>query len=126
MKYFGTAGRLRGPVEGAAAALEANYDLKYLTALLNSRLYYQWLFHRGKRKGNVLEMMQVPLSEIPVKYLDAKAQKPFVTLTDRILAAKRKDPNADTAQIERSIDAAVFDLYGLSAEEREVVMGSAD
>lgn len=32
-----------------------DYDLKYLIALLNSKLYYFWLYHRGKRKGEMLE-----------------------------------------------------------------------
>ena len=41
--------------------------LGYLVALLNSKLYFQWLFHRGKRKGRMLELFQTPLSEIPVK-----------------------------------------------------------
>lgn len=40
-----------------------------------------------------------------------------------ILAAKKADPNADTAALEAEIDDLVFDLYGLTAEEREIVKG---
>lgn len=102
-----------------------NYSLAYLLALLNSRLYYQWLFHRGKRKGKMLEMMQIPLSEIPIKPLDAAGQKEFITLTDRILAAKREDPAADTSKLEAVIETKVFDLYDLTEDEREIVMAPA-
>ncbi len=99
-----------------------SYALAYLLALLNSRLYYQWLFHRGKRKGKMLEMMQIPLSEIPIKQLDAAGQKEFITLTDRILEAKKEDSTADTSKLEAAIETKVFDLYGLSDDERELVM----
>ena len=42
---------------------------------------------------------------------------------DVILAAKKADPNADTSALEAEIDDLVFDLYGLTAEEREIVKG---
>ncbi len=43
--------------------------LKYLLAILNSNLYFFWLYFRGKRKGEMLELYQQPLSEIPVSRL---------------------------------------------------------
>lgn len=42
---------------------------------------------------------------------------------DAILVAKKADPNADTSALEAEIDDLVFDLYGLTAEEREIVKG---
>lgn len=67
-------------------------------------------------------MMQIPLSEIPIKPLDASGQKGFTALTDRILAAKRQDADADTSKLEQAIETKVFDLYGLSEAERKVVL----
>lgn len=32
---------------------------------------------------------------------------------DQILAAKQKDPNADTSALEQQIDKIVYELYGL-------------
>jgi type I restriction-modification system DNA methylase subunit len=101
------------------------YSLKYLLALLNSMLYFQWLYHRGKRKGEMLEMFQVPLSEIPVKSIDKNAQKPFINFVDQILSAKKRDPKADTAALEREIDRLVYELYGLTEEEIAIVEGTA-
>ena len=46
---------------------ERNIHLKYILALINSKLYYFWLYHRGKRKGEALELIVNPLSEIPIK-----------------------------------------------------------
>lgn len=38
--------------------------LKYILSLLNSKLYYIYLYFKGKRKGDYLELYQKPLSEI--------------------------------------------------------------
>lgn len=40
---------------------------------------------------------------------------------ERILAAKRADPSAETTDLEREIDQHVYRLYGLTPEEIKVV-----
>ena len=40
-------------------------------------------------------------------------------LVDRILAATKDDPAADTSALEREIDERVYRLHGLTAEEAE-------
>jgi len=42
-------------------------NLKYLCALLNSAVSRFWLEHKGKKKGNALELYYTPLSQIPVR-----------------------------------------------------------
>jgi len=49
--------------------------------------------------------------------------QPFITFVDQILAAKQKDPSADTSVLERQIDEMVYKLYGLTPEEIEIVEG---
>lgn len=44
---------------------------------------------------------------------------------DRILAAKKADPNADTSALEAEIDKLVYRLYDLTPEEIAVVESSA-
>lgn len=39
------------------------------------------------------------------------------------LATKKADSNADTSALESKIDETVFDLYGLTPEERAIVKG---
>jgi adenine-specific DNA-methyltransferase len=94
--------------------------------LLNSRLYFQWLFHRGKRKGKMLEMMQAPLSEIPIKPLDAAEQQAFISLADSIQTAKQRDAGMDVSALEREIDEAVYALYALTPEEIQLIEASAN
>lgn len=99
-------------------------SLKYVLALLNSKIYYQWLYHRGKRKGETLELYQKPLSEIPIKKITESDQKPFIALVDKILTAKKQNPAADTTKLENQIDQMVYDLYGLTADEIAIVEDS--
>jgi hypothetical protein len=41
----------------------------------------------------------------------------LVGLVERILAAKKRDPGADTTEWEREIDRLVYKLYALTPEE---------
>ncbi len=99
------------------------YILKYILGLLNSKLYYVWLYNKGKRKGENLELCQKPLSEIPIKKATPSQQQQIVALVDQILAIKKTDSNADTSALEREIDGLVYELYGLTEEEVKVVEG---
>ena len=47
-------------------AKKMKVDLFFLLGILNSKLIYVWLYNRGKRKGEILELFQVPLCEIPI------------------------------------------------------------
>ena len=48
-------------------------------------------------------------------------QQPIIALVDKILAAKKADPQADTSAWEAEIDFLVYKLYGLSYDEVLVV-----
>jgi adenine-specific DNA-methyltransferase len=45
-------------------------------------------------------------------------------LVDRILGAKQRDADADVSAMEREIDQLVYALYGLTAEEIQIVEGA--
>jgi adenine-specific DNA-methyltransferase len=104
---------------------DRSVELKYVLALVNSTLYFVWLYFKGKRKGEMLELYQKPLSEIPIKRLAPDGQRPFIRLVDGILAAKQRDPEADTSALEREIDELVYAIYGLTKEEKAIVQASA-
>jgi len=53
-----------------------------------------------------------------VKFLSRK-------VVDRILAAKRQNPGADTSELEAAIDRQVYALYGLTPAEIKLVEGTA-
>ncbi len=67
--------------------------LKFLLGLLNSKLYYFWLFNRGKRKGKSLELYAKPLSQIPIPLMPQEA---IEELTERILTGENVSGRIDT------------------------------
>lgn len=92
-------------------------NLKYILALLNSKLYYFWLYNKGKRKGESLELYYTPLTEIPVKEISKDKQRPFIDLVDKIIKKK----GADTPELEKKIDEMIYKLYDLTEEEIKIV-----
>ncbi len=100
------------------------FKLKYILALLNSRLYYQWLYYKGKRKGESLELIATPLSEIPIKKISVFEQEPFIKLVDQILTLKKQNNDADTKNLEAQIDQLVYELYDLGPDEIKIVENS--
>lgn len=100
------------------------YRLKYILALLNSRLYYIWLYHKGKRKGEILELFQIPLSEIPIKKANEDIQNKFVSVVDKILAITQTNDYLENQEkqdaikeYEKQIDIMVYKLYDLTYDE---------
>ena len=61
------------------------------------------------------------IRKFPIKEISDKDQKPFIKLVDKILSLKKSNPNADASELEKEIDKMVYELYGLSVEEREIV-----
>lgn len=107
------------------------FSLKYILTLLNSKLYYLWLYHKGKRKGKILELYQKPLSEIPVKTVTRKEQQPFIDSVDEILNITKTDDysinqskQAKVIELEKQIDQMVYRLYCLTDEEIAIVENS--
>jgi hypothetical protein len=94
-------------------------NLKYILALLNSKLYFFWLYNKGKRKGENLELYYTPLTEIPVKKISLPEQQPFIDLVEKIICKK----GASTSALETQIDHLVYQLYDLTEEEIKIVEG---
>ena len=98
--------------------------IKYLLALMNSKLMEFYFGFIGiMTAGGAFTLKYETVIEFPIKIIPESAQQPFITLVDQILTAKKKDPNADTSALEREIDKMVYELYGLTPEEIEIVEG---
>ena len=102
-------------------AKNPQFNLKYVLALLNSKLYYLWFYYKGKRKGEMLELFKKPISDMPIKRINESQQMVFINLVNRILAARSRDPEVNVSDLEAEIDQKIYDLYGLTSEERTVV-----
>lgn len=90
-------------------------SLKYILALVNSRLLDFYFKSYGKLMDYRYEYYPTPVSMLRIKISDNQGE--FIELADKILAAKRSDPFADTSQLEEKIDHLVYTLYNLDEDE---------
>ncbi|WRF09944.1 class I SAM-dependent DNA methyltransferase [Helicobacter pylori] len=99
-------------------------EIKYLTALLNSKCIYFAMrkFYMGG--GIEGELKTNNLEKIPIPKI-TKSNKPtadkIIVLVDKILQTKEKDPKANTQKLEKEIDALVYQLYNLTDEEIKII-----
>lgn len=97
------------------------YDLKYLLAIVNSKLLDFYFKSYGKLMDYRYEYYPGPVGMLMIKKTSPTKQKEFVALVDQILALKKENPSADTATLEADIDKLVYKLYELTPEEIELV-----
>ncbi|EGT3049543.1 class I SAM-dependent DNA methyltransferase [Campylobacter coli] len=101
-------------------------NVKYLTAILNSKLIAFWLKHKGKMQGNNYQIDKEPLLNIPIVTINSKNQKiadELINLVDEILKAKEQDKNANIQELENKINSIVYKLYNLTEEEIKIIEG---
>ncbi len=95
---------------------------KALLAVLNSKAV--WYFLKSVcviRSGGYIEVKPQYFEQIPIPETDDKVQFKLISITEKILAAKEADPNADTTALEAEIDQLVYQLYNLTPEEIKIV-----
>jgi len=97
-------------------------NLKYLLALLNSKLLDFYFFQitaqiAGGRKRYTKQYVE----QLPIIQIEETAQKPFKERVNQILSIKQENPKADTSILEKEIDQMVYKLYDLTEEEIAIV-----
>lgn len=100
--------------------LEKEYDMKFILALINSKLINFW-FRKLFTSGFEIKLNQ--LETIPIPSSTKEQQKQIVGIVDQIIAAKKVDPQTDTTALEAEIDKLVYELYGLTEDEIAIVEG---
>ncbi len=131
-----------------ATSREPNVSLYYLLALFNSKLLtfiFKCLYSGIHMGGGFLRFRTQYLQELPIRRIDfdnpseKKAHDDLVTLVDKMLELnKRLAPMRNTPcndrdellhqieQTDREIDNLVYDLYGLTEEEKRVIKGATN
>ena len=101
-----------------------NFHIKYILSLINSTLILYWLKLNCKKKGNMFELIQKPLSPMPIKNADEQTQNKFVSIVDKILAITQTDDYLQNQEkqeavkeYEKQIDIMVYKLYDLTYQE---------
>jgi len=98
------------------------YSDKYLFALLNSRLldFYNKGCNITNQQG-FPQILMTDLEDLPIAFASKEQQDKIVALVDKILEAKRANPQADTSREEQAIDRIVYHLYSLTYDEVKTI-----
>jgi len=96
----------------------------WLVSFLNSKLF-RFCFRDNfpELLGGTRELRKVFFEKILVKQISEMEEKPFIEKVGNILSLKKANPEADTSDLEKEIDAMVYELYDLTAEDIEIVEG---
>ena len=101
-------------------------SIKYLLALLNSRLLdylYQYLAQEKKRI--FAEVKRYYIYELPINLSDSIHQDPIIELVNKILKNRAQDPSADITEFQQSIDHQIYQIYQLTPEEIQLIETSS-
>ena len=99
---------------------DKNISLKYILSLINSKLlvfFFKKMFNSLSMSGGFFTIGKEQLSNLPI--IIDKNQKRYIELVDEIIELKKL--NKDTQFLEDRIDEMVYELYGLTEEEKGLV-----
>lgn len=93
-------------------------------AVLNSRLTSFWFALKfGKlQRGLFPQFKANELKDFPIPKEIKQYEKQLAVLAKQATYARTSDVNAGIAEIDAKIDALVFEAFGLSAEEAELIV----
>ena len=98
--------------------LSKTVELRYLLGVMNSK--YASVLLTNLRGGDY-HIYPEHIRNIPIPSATPAQQKPIIALVDKILAAKKANPQADTSKEECKIDTLVYNLYGLTDDEIAII-----
>lgn len=97
--------------------------LKCLLGILNSKLpilYIKSKYASSSYCGGITFTKDM-INNFPIPLMSEDQQQSIIALVDQILAAKKANPQADTADLEKQIDQLVYKLYNLTPAEIETI-----
>lgn len=92
-------------------------SLKYITALLNSKLMYFYMQERLKHTGDLLQIDKNQFMKIPL--FAPKEVTDFDRIVDKIIEYKKNSIN--TSKLEYLINKKIYRLYGLTEDEINII-----
>ncbi|MBI5649964.1 MAG: class I SAM-dependent DNA methyltransferase [Chloroflexi bacterium] len=101
--------------------LTPKFVMAYFHSVFTNWYAYNFVYNRAIRTMHFIDyyVTQIPIPKSVIEYPDQQA--PIIARVDRILSAKKRNPEADTSAMEREIDELVYRLYGLTEEEIKIL-----
>lgn len=110
--------------------LDKSLSPTYAIGVLNSKVIFWYLQQISNVfRGGWITCTKQYVGQLPIRQInfdidtEKKLYDRIVKLVERVLAAKRANPQADTSKLEGEIDQLVYQLYGLTEEEIKIVEG---
>jgi len=95
----------------AVIAKNKDTDLRFILAILNSDWALSWYYANGKHRGSGVDIGVEKLRTFPLPSATPNQQAKVIEMVSRIIAAKKKNPGADTSPLEQEINQQVNALY---------------
>ncbi|GAA9726551.1 class I SAM-dependent DNA methyltransferase [Helicobacter pylori] len=101
--------------------------LRYLLGMLHSKLItfaFKTFYAGGGLGKSGYRYKKAFIERLPIPQITEKNQEladKIIALVDKILQIKEKDPKANTQELEKEIDALVYQLYHLTDEEIKII-----
>jgi len=110
----------KGFVQNDKSFMITGKHLAFLTAFLNSSLFkYCFIDNFPELLGGTRELRKIFMDKIPVLQVSDKTNKEFEKLVIKMQELVEK--NVHTKEIEKEIDAKIFNLYFLTKDEIESI-----
>lgn len=95
---------------------------KFLLALFHSKLMNYFIKNKLVTNEQAFpQILMTDLESLPIVTIGLIEQRPYISLVDRILEAKENDVQADIIEMEAEIDQLVYELYGVTEEEINII-----
>jgi len=106
----------------ATTFLMTGEKLKFLLAILNSKVS-EWYFNLiGTTTGmGTNRWKKYKIELLPIKVPSVEQENEIENIVDKIIALKKQSTLANTTTLESQIDHLVYELYGLTEEEINIV-----
>ncbi len=101
---------------------------EYLLGIMNSQMmdyYYRFNFPSwgDPWNGGRVQFRKDRMISLPIFPASSSLKAKMTDCVRKILATKKRNPNADVSDLEHQIDEMVYELYGLTPEENAVEEG---
>ncbi len=90
-----------------------------LTGILNSKFAENWFYKNAKHRGVGVDVGVDKLREFPIPKLDTDISLKITELVKNVMFFK--DSGSDTSDLESEIDRLVYQLYGLTEDEIQII-----
>lgn len=95
------------------------YPIEVVLAILNSKLATFYHFNHSPKatKGAFPKILVQDIKDFPLPAVTEFSKQIIIELVDKVLSAKKDNPQANTGDLENEIDKQVYHLYNLTYDE---------